>query len=90
MLDAAGWMRGSDGVRQEGQDQARVHASARPRATRRAILSEQIMQQQLEKIGVKLTIKNSPDILDIKIDRLRLRDDDLRLGRLVPTRTPAT
>ncbi len=28
------------------------------------ILSEQIMQQQLEKIGVKLTIKNAPDILD--------------------------
>jgi ABC-type transport system substrate-binding protein len=28
------------------------------------ILSEQIMQQQLQKIGVKLTIKNAPDILD--------------------------
>src|SRR5439155_15441279 len=28
------------------------------------ILAEQIMQQQLEKIGVKLTIKNAPDILD--------------------------
>ena len=31
------------------------------------ILAEQIIQQQLEKIGVKLTIKNSPDILDTKM-----------------------
>ena len=43
--------------------------------------SEQIIQEQLEKIGVKLTIKNSPDMLDTKHGRLRLRDDHLRLGR---------
>ena len=29
--------------------------------------SEQIIQEQLKKIGVKLTIKNSPDMLDTKI-----------------------
>ena len=45
-------------------------------------LSEQIIQEQLKKIGVKLTIKNSPDILDTKHGRLRLPDDHLRLGRL--------
>ena len=30
-------------------------------------LAEQIIQEQLKKIGVKLTIKNSPDMLDTKI-----------------------
>ena len=36
------------------------------RATRPASSAEQIIQQQLKKIGVKLTIKNAPDILDIE------------------------
>ena len=31
------------------------------------VLAEQIMQQQFKQIGVKLTIKNSPDILDINL-----------------------
>jgi peptide/nickel transport system substrate-binding protein len=63
ILDAAGWTRGSDGVRQK--DKTKLAFTVGTTSGNQArILSEQIMQQQLDKIGVKLTIKNAPDILD--------------------------
>jgi peptide/nickel transport system substrate-binding protein len=66
MLDAAGWTRGADGVRQKGTTKLafRVGTTSGNQAR---VLSEQIIQQQLEKIGVKLTIKNSPTILDVNM-----------------------
>ncbi len=63
ILDAAGWTRGSDGVRQKGKTKLAFTVGTTS-GNQARILSEQIMQQQLEKIGVKLTIKNAPDILD--------------------------
>lgn len=65
-LDAAGWTRGSDGVRQKGKTKLAFTVGTTS-GNQARILSEQIMQQQLEKIGVKLTIKNSPDILDVNM-----------------------
>jgi peptide/nickel transport system substrate-binding protein len=62
MLDAAGWQRGSDGVRQKG-DVKLAFTVGTTSGNQARILSEQIMQQQFQKIGVKLTIKNAPDIL---------------------------
>lgn len=66
ILDAAGWTRGPDGVRQKGKTKLsfRVGTTSGNQAR---ILSEQIIQQQLEKIGVKLKIENSPDILDVNM-----------------------
>jgi ABC-type transport system substrate-binding protein len=66
LLDAAGWTRGSDGVRQKGTTKLAFTVGTTS-GNQARILSEQIMQQQLEKIGVKLTIKNAPDILDTKM-----------------------
>lgn len=63
ILDAAGWTRGSDGVRQKGKTKLAFTVGTTS-GNQARILSEQIMQQQFEKIGVKLTIKNAPDILD--------------------------
>jgi peptide/nickel transport system substrate-binding protein len=63
ILDAAGWTRGSDGVRQKGKVKLAFTVGTTS-GNQARILSEQIMQQQFEKIGVKLTIKNAPDILD--------------------------
>jgi peptide/nickel transport system substrate-binding protein len=63
MLDAAGWVPGADGVRQKGAVKLAFTVGTTS-GNQARILSEQIMQQQLEKIGVKLTIKNAPDILD--------------------------
>jgi peptide/nickel transport system substrate-binding protein len=66
LLDAAGWTRGSGGVRQkDGTKLAFTVGTTSGNQAR--ILAEQIMQQQLERIGVKLTIKNSPDILDVNM-----------------------
>ena len=66
MLDAAGWKRGSDGVRQKGKVKLAFTVGTTS-GNQARILSEQIMQQQLEKIGVKLTIQNAPDILDVNM-----------------------
>ena len=51
----------------EGRREARVHGRHDVGQPGARVLSEQIIQQQLEKIGVKLTIKNSPDMLDTKM-----------------------
>ena len=66
MLDAAGWVPGSDGVRQKGNVKLAFTVGTTS-GNQARILAEQIMQQQLQKIGVKLTIKNAPDILDTKM-----------------------
>ena len=66
MLDAAGWMPGSDGVRaKDGVKLAFTVGTTTGNKARE--FSEQIIQEQLKKIGVKITIKNSPDMLDTKI-----------------------
>jgi peptide/nickel transport system substrate-binding protein len=66
ILDAAGWAPGSDGVRQRnGVKLAFTVGTTSGNQAR--ILAEQVMQQQLQKIGVKLTIKNSPTILDVNM-----------------------
>ena len=66
MLDAAGWVTGSDGVRAKGGVKLAFTVGTTTGNKAREF-SEQIMQEQLKKIGVKLTIKNSPDMLDTKI-----------------------
>jgi peptide/nickel transport system substrate-binding protein len=66
ILDAAGWTRGSDGVRQKGKTKLAFTVGTTS-GNQARVLAEQIMQQQLEKIGVKLTIKNSPSILDVNM-----------------------
>jgi peptide/nickel transport system substrate-binding protein len=63
MLDAAGWVPGSDGVRRKGKVKLAITVGTTS-GNQARILAEQIIQQQLQKIGVKLTIKNAPDILD--------------------------
>jgi peptide/nickel transport system substrate-binding protein len=66
MLDAAGWTRGSDGVRQkDGVKLAFTVGTTTGNKARE--FSEQIIQEQLKKIGVKIAIKNSPDMLDTKL-----------------------
>ncbi len=62
LLDAAGWLKGSDGVRAKGKVKLAFTVGTTS-GNQARILSEQIMQQQLQQIGVKLTIKNAPDIL---------------------------
>jgi peptide/nickel transport system substrate-binding protein len=66
LLDAAGWTRGSDGVRQKGKTKLAFTVGTTS-GNQARILAEQIMQQQFEKIGVKLTIENSPNILDVNM-----------------------
>jgi peptide/nickel transport system substrate-binding protein len=66
LLDAAGWTRGSDGVRRKGSTKLEFTVGTTS-GNQARILAEQIMQQQLARIGVKLDIKNSPDILDVKM-----------------------
>jgi len=66
ILDAAGWVKGSDGVRQKGKVKLAFTVGTTS-GNQARILAEQIMQQQFEKIGVKLTIKNAPDMLDTKM-----------------------
>jgi peptide/nickel transport system substrate-binding protein len=62
MLDAAGWKRGSDGVR--AKDGVRLSFTIGTTPDNQArVLSEQIIQAQMKKIGIDFTIENSPDIL---------------------------
>jgi peptide/nickel transport system substrate-binding protein len=66
MLDAAGWKLGADGVRaKDGVKLAFTLGTTSGNQARE--LSQVIIQEQLKQIGVKLTIKNSPDILDAKL-----------------------
>ena len=63
ILDAAGWKPGADGVR--AKNGVKLEFTVGTTSGNQArILAEQIIQQQLTKIGVKMTIKNAPDILD--------------------------
>jgi peptide/nickel transport system substrate-binding protein len=66
ILDQAGWTRGSDGVREKNGTKLSFTVGTTS-GNQARILSEQIMQQQLDQIGVKLTIKNSPSILDVNM-----------------------
>jgi peptide/nickel transport system substrate-binding protein len=66
LLDAAGWRRGADGVRAKG-DVKLSFTVGTTSGNQARILAEQIMQQQLGKMGVKLTIENSPTILDVNM-----------------------
>ncbi len=63
ILDAAGWTRGSDGVRQKGNVKLAFTVGTTS-GNQARILSEQIMKAQFQKLGVALAIKNAPDILD--------------------------
>jgi peptide/nickel transport system substrate-binding protein len=66
ILDAAGWVRGSDGVRaKDGVKLAFTIGTTTGNKARE--FTEQIIQEQLKKVGIKLTIENSPDMLDTKI-----------------------
>jgi peptide/nickel transport system substrate-binding protein len=66
ILDDAGWVKGSDGVRaKNGVKLAfRVGTTSGNQARE---LAEQIIQEQMKKIGVSLKIENSPDILEINM-----------------------
>jgi len=66
LLDDAGWVKGSDGVRAKGGVKLsfRVGTTSGNQARE---LAQQIIQEQMKKIGVELTIKNSPDILDVNL-----------------------
>jgi peptide/nickel transport system substrate-binding protein len=67
ILDAAGWTRGSDGVRQKGKVKLSFTVGTTS-GNQARILAEQIMQQQLAKIGVKLTIQNAPEEIILGTD----------------------
>jgi peptide/nickel transport system substrate-binding protein len=62
ILDAAGWVAGSDGIRAKDGVKLSFTLGTTPGNQARE-LSEQIIQEQMKKIGVKFTIKNSSDIL---------------------------
>ena len=81
MLDDAGWKPGSDGVRAKGGVKLAFTVGTTTGNQARE-LTEQIIQEQLKQIGVKITIKNSPDMLDTKIVGFDYQTDPLRLGRL--------
>ena len=66
ILDGAGWVPGADGVRAKNNVKL-VFTVGTNTGNKGRELSEQIIQEQLKKIGVKLTIENSPDMLDTKI-----------------------
>jgi peptide/nickel transport system substrate-binding protein len=66
MLDDAGWVPGSDGVRQKGNVKLAFTVGTTTGNKAREF-SEQIIQEQLKKLGIKITIKNSPDMLDSKL-----------------------
>jgi peptide/nickel transport system substrate-binding protein len=66
MLDAAGWVKGSDGVRAKGKVKLAFTIGTGTGNQARE-LTEQIIQEQLKQIGVRLTIKNAPDMLDTKL-----------------------
>ncbi len=62
ILDAAGWVAGSDGIRAKGDVKLSFTMGTTPGNQARE-LAQQIIQEQMKKIGVKFTIKNSDDIL---------------------------
>jgi peptide/nickel transport system substrate-binding protein len=62
ILDAAGWVRGSDGVRAKDGVRLAFTMGTTPDNQAR-VLAQQIIQAQMKKLGIDFTIKNSPDIL---------------------------
>jgi peptide/nickel transport system substrate-binding protein len=62
MLDAAGWVRGSDGVRAKDGVKLSFKLGTTPGNQARE-LAEQIIQERMKALGIKFTIKNSDDIL---------------------------
>jgi peptide/nickel transport system substrate-binding protein len=66
LLDDAGWVKGSDGVRSKNGVKLSFRIGTTTGNQARE-LAEQIIQEQMKKIGVEFTIKNSPDILDVNM-----------------------
>jgi peptide/nickel transport system substrate-binding protein len=66
LLDAAGWKLGADGVREKNGVKLSFQLGTTSGNQARE-LAEQLIQAQMKKIGVKMTIQNSPDILDTKM-----------------------
>jgi peptide/nickel transport system substrate-binding protein len=66
ILDSAGWAPGANGVRQKGGVKLAFTVGTTAGNKGREF-AEQIIQEQLKKIGVKITIKNAPDMLDTKL-----------------------
>jgi peptide/nickel transport system substrate-binding protein len=66
ILDDAGWVKGSDGIRaKDGVKLSfRVGTTSGDQARE---LAQQMIQEQMKKIGVALKIENSPDILDVNM-----------------------
>lgn len=62
ILDDAGWVAGGDGVRARDGVKLSFTMGTTPGNQARE-LAQQIIQEQMKKIGVKFTIKNSDDIL---------------------------
>ena len=62
ILDAAGWEPGGDGVRAKDGVKLSFTMGTTPGNQARE-LAQQIIQEQMKKIGIKFTIKNSSDIL---------------------------
>ena len=81
ILDAAGWVPGSDGVRQKGNVKLAFTVGTTSGQPGPRSCPSRSSSSSCKKIGVKLTIKNSPDILDVNLLGIRLPDDHLRLGR---------
>jgi peptide/nickel transport system substrate-binding protein len=66
LLDADGWKLGADGVRaKNGVKLSFLLGTTSGNQARE--LAQQIIQAQMKKIGIKMTIQNSPDILDTKM-----------------------
>jgi peptide/nickel transport system substrate-binding protein len=66
ILDDAGWVKGSDGVRAKNGVKLSFRLGTTSGNQARE-LAEQIIQEQMKQIGVEFTIKNSPDILDVNM-----------------------
>jgi peptide/nickel transport system substrate-binding protein len=66
MLDAAGWKMGPDGVRAKNGVKLAFDLGTTS-GNQARVLAQQIIQDQMKKVGIKLTIRNSPDILDTKL-----------------------
>ena len=80
MLDDAGWDPGSDGVRQKG-DVKLAFTVGTTTGNKAREFSEQIIQEQLKKIGMKHHDQELARHARHEARRLRLPDDPVRVGR---------